>query len=110
MTFNLMDYADSISESIDSSIESIYKVPYLFIIIFIILFLYNRLKEPIVPSIIIQFFDNIIFKIITISYISWKSKKNIQLSLILTYLYIYIIQLIEHQKQKEKANVIKSKI
>jgi len=102
MPFNLMDYADSISESFDNILEPLHtnKTLYTFITLFLIL--YGSLAKPKLPNTIRQLFDNAIFRTMILSLILIRKGNDLHLSIMIAVAYIFTMQINNLEKTKEK--------
>ena len=102
MTFNLLDFADSITEEIDIILEPLHTNKTLFSFVTLFLVLYGSLAKPKLPPLLRQLFDNAIFRVAVLSLILMKKGGNINFSLMVAIAYIYTMQLNNQEKTKEK--------
>ena len=102
MTFNLLDFADSVTEEIDIILEPLHSNKTLFTFVTLFLVLYGSLAKPKLPPILRQLFDNAIFRVSILSLILMKKGGNLNFSLMLAIAYIYTMQINHLEKTKEK--------
>jgi len=102
MTFNLLDFADSITEEFDIILEPLHTNKTLFSFVTLFLVLYGSLAKPKLPPILRQLFDNAIFRVVVLSLILMKKGGNINFSLMVAIAYIYTMHLNNQEKTREK--------
>tara|TARA_B110000908_G_scaffold171663_2_gene235218 strand:- start:236 stop:577 length:342 start_codon:yes stop_codon:yes gene_type:complete len=102
MTFNLLDYADSITESLDNILEPLHQNKTIFTFVTLFLVLYGSLAKPKLPTVIRQLFDNAIFRTMILSLILLRKGNDLHLSLMIAVAYIFTLQINNLQKTKEK--------
>ena len=102
MAFNLMDFADSVSESLDDILEPLHQNKTLYTFVTLFLVLYGSLAKPKLPSVIRQLFDNAIFRVMILSLILIRKDNNLHLSIMIAVAYIFTMQMNNLEKTKEK--------
>ena len=102
MAFNLMDFADSVSESLDDILEPLHQNKTLYTFVTLFLVLYGSLAKPKLPSVIRQLFDNAIFRVMILSLILIRKDNNLNLSIMIAVAYIFTMQMNNLEKTKEK--------
>ena len=102
MPFNLMDFADSVSESFDNILEPLHENKTLYTFVTLFLILYGSLAKPKLPSVIRQLFDNAIFRVMVLSLILIRKGNDLHLSIMIAVAYIFTMQLNNMEKTKEK--------
>ena len=102
MPFNLMDFADSVSESFDNILEPLHENKTLYTFVTLFLILYGSLAKPKLPSVIRQLFDNAIFRVMVLSLILIRKGNDLHLSIMIAVAYIFTMQMNNMEKTKEK--------
>ena len=102
MPFNLVDFADSVTESIDDVLRPLHENKTLYTFVTLFLVLYGSLAKPKLPSVIRQLFDNAIFRTMILALIMVNKGNDLHLSIMIAVAYIYTMQLNHLEKTKEK--------
>ena len=102
MPFNLIDFADSVTESMDDVLRPLHENKTLYTFVTLFLVLYGSLAKPKLPSVIRQLFDNAIFRTMILSLIMINKGNDLHLSIMIAVAYIYTMQLNHFEKTKEK--------